>query len=117
MKPELMKQRTKSFAVSIVKECQQLPNSSVARTLGNQRLRSGTSVGANYRAACRAKSTPDFIHKLSIVEEECDESMYWMEIMEEAEVVPSGLFGHIHAEANELPAITVASIHTAKNRR
>jgi four helix bundle protein len=117
MTAEQMKQRTKSFAVTIVKECRHLPDTSIARTMGSQLLRSGTSVGANYRAACRAKSTPDFIHKLSIVEEECDESMFWMEIMEEAQVVPTATFGKIHAEAHEILAITVASINTAKSKR
>ena len=78
-----MKARTKAYANRIVKLCEALPDRWVARTLGGQLLRSGTSVGANYRAVCRAKSTADFLNKLRIVEEECDESLFWMELLVE----------------------------------
>ena len=71
------------YANRIVKLCAALPHDWVARTLGTQLLRSGTSVGANYRAVCRAKSTADFLNKLRIVEEECDESLFWMELLVE----------------------------------
>ncbi len=76
---EEMKTRTKQFALRILRLVQNLPPNLAAQIIGKQLLRSGTSVGANYRSACRAKSTADFIHKLSIVEEETDESIYWME--------------------------------------
>jgi four helix bundle protein len=81
MTREEMKKRTKEYANRVVKLCSALPNNWVAQTLGKQLLRSGTSVGANYRAVCRAKSTLDFINKLRIVEEECDESLFWMELL------------------------------------
>jgi four helix bundle protein len=81
MTREEMKSRTKEYANRIVRVCAALPNNWVAQTLGKQLLRSGTSVGANYRAVCRAKSNPDFINKLRIVEEECDESLFWMELL------------------------------------
>ena len=76
-----MRARTKTYASCIVKLCSALPNNWVAQTLGRQLLRSGTSVGANYRAVCRIKSNSDFINKLRIVEEECDESLFWMELL------------------------------------
>ena len=81
MTREVMKSRTKTYANRVVQVCAALPANWIAHTLGKQLLRSGTSVGANYRAVCRAKSTPDFIHKLRIVEEECDESLFWMELL------------------------------------
>src|SRR5580700_2062723 len=87
MTREDMKARTKAYACRIVKLCSTLPNNWVARTLGKQLLRSGTSVGANYRAVCRAKSQSDFINKLRIVEEECDESLFWMEILTDNQVI------------------------------
>jgi four helix bundle protein len=85
--------------------------------IGKQLLRSGTSVGANYRTACRAKSTADFISKMGTVEEETDESLYWMELLIEAEIVESVKLESLMEEADELLAITVASINTAKKRR
>src|SRR5262245_61007452 len=81
MTREQMKARTKQFANRIVKVSMTLPDNYVARILGSQLLRCGTSVGANYRAVCRAKSPADFINKLRIVEEECDESLFWMELL------------------------------------
>ena len=84
---EQIKQRTKQFALRTMRLVQSLSANDVARTLGKQLLRSGTSVGANYRAACRARSKAEFRAKLGIVEEECDESMYWMELLIEADLV------------------------------
>ena len=104
-----MKQRTKAFANRIVKLCSALPGSWIAQTLGRQLLRSGTSVGANYRAVCRAKSNADFVNKLRIVEEECDESMFWMELL-----VKASLLRNLTKEANEILAIVVASAKTAR---
>ena len=110
-----MKLRTKTYANRIVKLCSSLPNDWVAQTLGKQLLRSGTSVGANYRAVCRAKSSPDFINKLRIVEEECDESMFWMELLVENNLVKSSRLGNLMNEANEILAIVVASAKTARS--
>src|SRR5688572_19639592 len=90
MTKEELLQRTKTYALRVIKAVQALPRDEVAQILGRQLLRSGTSVGANYRAACRAKSTPDFINKLKIVEEECDESLYWMELLVESESMSLG---------------------------
>ena len=79
MTPDEMRVRTKSYANRVIKLCAALPKDWMARVLGAQLLRSGTSVGANYRAVCRAKSRADFLNKLKIVEEECDKSLFWME--------------------------------------
>ena len=114
-KHELL-QRTKLYALRVIKAVQALPRDAVSSTLGRQLLRAGTSVGANYRAACRAKSTADFVNKLKIVEEECDESIYWMELIVESGVMPPARFQPLIAEANELVAIVVASLRTARGR-
>ena len=87
------------------------------RALASQVVRSGTSVAANYRAACRAKSTADFIAKMGIVEEEADETLFWLELLEESELVRTAKLTAIKQEANELIAITVASIKTARRNR
>jgi four helix bundle protein len=88
----------------------------VAGVIGKQLLRAGTSVGANYRAATRAKSRADFILKLSIVEEECDETLYWMELLVEGEIMKERLLRPLMAEANEILSIVVASIVTARQK-
>lgn len=85
--------------------------------IGKQLLRSATSVGANYRAACRAKSNADFISKMGTVEEEADECLYWMELLAEAKLVQPEKLQPLMAEADELVAITVSSINTAKARK
>ncbi len=82
--------------------------------IGNQLLRSGTSVGANYRAACRARSKPDFISKASISIEEADESLYWMEMLVEAEIMPKEKLTVLIKEADEIVAILTASVKTAR---
>ena len=112
-----MKARTKRFALRIIKLVSSLPNISVATTIGKQLLRSGTSVGANYRAVCRAKSTADFICKLSIVEEEADESVYWMELLVESDIVAEALLADLIDEANQIVSIIVAAIKTSKLKR
>jgi len=114
-----LKKRTKSFALRIIKLVETLPNTQTGRVIGNQLLRSGTSVGANYRSACRARSPADFISKMGIVEEETDESLFWMELLVEAEIVKPEKLESLMKEADELLAITVASINTArrKNRK
>ena len=109
-----MKARTKAYANRVVRLCQALPNNWMARTLGNQLLRSGTSVGANYRAVCRAKSNPDFINKLRVVEEECDESLFWMEILADNNLVKMARLRDLMREGGEILAIVVSSAKTAR---
>lgn len=111
------KARTKKLAVAIVKQMDNLPSSRAADVMARQILRSGTSIGANYRAACRAKSVPDMINKMKIVEEESDETMYWLEVLVEAGIVPHEQVVEIHKETNEILAMTVASIKTLRNRK
>jgi four helix bundle protein len=109
-----MKDRTKAYANRTVRLCASLPGGWVAQTLGKQLLRSGTSVGANYRAVCRAKSTSDFINKLRIVEEECDESLFWMELLVENKLQKPEMLKPLMQEGHELLAIVVASAKTAR---
>jgi four helix bundle protein len=109
-----MRARTKAYASRVVKLCKALPDEWVARTLGMQLLRSGTSVGANYRAVCRAKSTPDFLNKLKIVEEECDESVFWMELLVENDLVKPRLLESLMKEGDEILSIVVASAKTTR---
>lgn len=115
MTREEMKQRTKDYANRVVRVCDSLPDGWVAQTLGKQLLRSGTSVGANYRAVCRAKSNADFINKLRIVEEECDESLFWMEILSDNQLVSASRLKKLMQEGNEILAIVVSSAKTARN--
>ena len=112
-----LKKRTKAFALRILKLVDDLPKTTPGRALASQIVRSGTSVAANYRAACRARSTADFIAKLGIVEEEGDETLFWLELLEESELVSATKLAAIKQEANELIAITVASIKTARRNR
>ena len=114
MTREDMKHRTKTYANRIVKLCAALPNNWIAQTLGKQLLRSGTSVAANYRAVCRSKSNSDFINKLRIVEEECDESLFWMELLAENKFVKPERLNDLMREADEILAIVVASAKTAR---
>jgi four helix bundle protein len=117
MKKEDLTRRTRLFALAVIRLVDSLPRGRVADVLGGQLLRSGTSVGANYRAACRARSVADFIAKMGLVEEELDESAYWMELLVEAQVVTQDKVGPLMREADELLAITVSSIKTAKARK
>lgn len=87
-----------------------------AEVIGKQLLRSATSVGANYRAACRARSTKEFIAKLGVVEEEADESEYWLELLMDGEIVKREVLADLHNEASEIVAMVVASIKTARDR-
>jgi len=107
-----LKQRTKQFSLRIVALVDALPNSVSGRNLGNQLFRSGTSVGANYRAACRGRSMAEFASKLGVVEEEADESAFWLEILIESGMMRSRLLAPLLREANELTAIMVASRRT-----
>ena len=115
MTPEEMKHRTKQFGLRVIRVVQTLPDNFVARTVGNQLLRSGTSVGSNYRAACRARSPAEFRAKLGIVEEEADESAYWLEVLVDANLVRAELLTELINEANEIVAIVVSSINTSRN--
>ena len=117
MNQEEMKQRTKLFALGIIQLVESLPKERTAEVLSRQLLRSGTSVGSNYRSACRAKSMADFISKMGIVEEEADESLYWMELLIEAGIEVTLQMKALMKEAGELLAITVASIKTARKSK
>ena len=110
MTKEEMKVRTKEYALRIIKAVQSLPENRVANVLGSQLLRSGTSVGA----ACRAKSTADFVNKLKIVEEEGDESLFWMELLIESGVTPHRKLCELMKEGDEIVAITVAALKTTR---
>jgi four helix bundle protein len=112
-----LKKRTKAFALRILKLVDAMPKTTAGRALASQIVRSGTSVAANYRAACRAKSPADFIAKMGIVEEEADETLFRLELLEESELVTGAKLTAIKQEANELIAITVASIKTARRNR
>ena len=112
-----LKSRTKKFAIDCWKLCKKIPQSREYNAYVNQLIRSSSSVGANYRAAQRAKSTADFINKLKIVEEEADESMYFLELF--MEILETNLedVKTLHIEANEIISIIVASINTAKKKQ
>jgi len=112
-----LKKRTKAFALRILKLVDAMPKTAAGRALASQIVRSGTPVAANYRAACRAKSPADFIAKMGIVEEEADETLFWLELLEESDLVTAAKLPAIKQEANELIAITVASIKTARRNR
>ncbi|MEW6366612.1 MAG: four helix bundle protein [Acidobacteriota bacterium] len=116
MSVEELKGRTKRFALEVLMFAKSLPRGPISDVLGRQMMRSGTSVGANYRAACRAKSNADFVSKMGTVEEELDETMYWMEMLVEAGIVRAEKTTSLMKEANQLLAITVASIRTARRR-
>ena len=117
MRKEDLTRRTRLFALAVIRLVESLPKGRIADVLGRQLLRSGTSVGANYRAACRARSTADFIAKMGLVEEELDESAYWMELLVEGRVVQSDTVEPLMRESDELLAITVSSFKTAKARK
>jgi four helix bundle protein len=112
--PENLKERTKHFALRIIRLCRTLPKTEESRILAKQLLRAGTSVGANYRAACRSRSRAEFIAKLGIVLEESDEAVFWLELLIEAGVGTHDSVQPLLREANELTSIFVASICTAK---
>ena len=117
MNAQDLKNRTKAFGVKIIHLVESFPNSKTADIIGRQILRSGTSVGANYRGAYRAKSRADFISKMGSVEEEADESIYWLEVLEESKIVQAARVKELQREANELVSIIVSSINTAKRSK
>ncbi|MBD0346304.1 MAG: four helix bundle protein, partial [Coleofasciculus sp. Co-bin14] len=114
MNEQEFKNRTKKLALRVIRLVSALPKSLVAEVIGKQLLRSATSVGANYRAACRGKSTADLIAKLGIVLEEADECIYWMELLVESELIPAEKLKSLMSETNEIVAMTVASIKTLR---
>jgi four helix bundle protein len=113
---ELFKARTRKLALDIIELVESLPRSRTADVIGRQLLRSGTSIGANYRAACRGKSKADVISKLAIVEEEGDETIYWMELLIESKLVEASCVNLSLKESNEIVAMVVASIKTLRGR-
>jgi four helix bundle protein len=114
MKNMDLKPRTKRFALEVILFFENLPKNEVARILGRQLLRAGTSVAANYRAAARSKSNADFIHKMGTVEEEADECLLWLELLAQSKTVDPSAVASLKREANELVAIAVSSINTAR---
>jgi len=112
-----LKERTKAYALRVMHLVESLPHTRTAEVIGRQLLRAATSVGANYRAACRAKSLADFIAKMGIVEEEADESLYWMELLIDSGLVTQNHLADLMDEGNALVAITVASIKTARRSK
>lgn len=117
MNPEEMRIRTRTFALRVIRLAESLPETPTARVIRNQMIRCGSSVGANYRAACRAKSKPDFAAKMGIVEEEADETVYWIELLCDAGIVRLQRVKDLLKEADEILAITVASIKSVKGLR
>ena len=117
MQPEQLKARTKQFAIRIVRVFKSLPKNDEARIIGKQLLRSGTSVAANYRAVCRSRSKAEFISKMSVVLEEADETVFWLELLVETNIIPAARLRDLLTEANELLAIFAASLWTAKQKR
>jgi four helix bundle protein len=113
---EVIKERTKKFAIECWRLCAKYDKGREYDAFCRQLIRCSSSVEANYRAACRAKSTADFINKLKIVEEETDESMYFLEILKEVDNIHQNEIKILYAEANELLSIVVASIKTVRNR-
>jgi len=110
-----LKDRTRKFALDVLHYCSQLPQKPEVRTVTGQLMRCGTSVGANYRAACRSKSKADFINKLSIVEEEADESEFWFEMLEGLGFGTDLELSRLKREGSELVAIMVQSKKTARS--
>jgi four helix bundle protein len=117
MNEQAFKDRTRKFGLAVIRLVETLPRSRTADVIGRQLLRCGTSVGANYRAACRGRSISDVISKLGVVEEEADESIYWLDLLVDSHVVSSEQVSSLREEADELVAMTVASIKTLRGRK
>src|SRR5437588_4916694 len=112
-----LQDRTKAFAVRIIKSFARLPNDEAARIIGRQFLRSGTSLAAKYRSPCRARSTADFISKISVVAEEADETLFWFELLVESQLIAARTLQPVMSECEELLKIFGASLATAKRNR
>ena len=109
-----LKRRTRRFAGDVVRFAGRLPRDQAAGIISKQLIRSAMSIGANYRAACKARSKPDFISKIAIAEEEADETQYWFEILYDLRIIGDDEFKILHNEASELTAILTSSGKTAK---
>ena len=116
MTPDTLRVRTRQFAVSIIRFCRTLPRTDESWVIGRQLLRSGTSIGANYRAVCRARSDAEFVAKLGTTIEEADETAYWLEVLVEAEIVGAASVRTFLSEGDQLTRIFVASRETARRR-
>ena len=114
MTKDELKKRTKQFALRIINLVEEIPHSKTGHTIGNQMIRSGTSIAANYRTACRTRSNVDFISKITIVEEECDETLFWLELLEESNLMKNGIVMSLQKEAGELTAIFTATGKSAR---
>jgi len=117
MTPEELKARTKKFAADTIRFARSLPGDDATRVMRKQLVRCASSVGANYRSACLAKSGPDMINKLKTVEEESDESKYWFELLVDSDTIPASAIAVLHKEADELFRIMTASIATLRKRQ
>ncbi len=117
MKNEDLKKRTKIFALEIIRLYSTLPKNAEAQIIGKQVLRSGTSVGANYREGCRARSAQEFVAKLGICLQELEETTYWLELLVDSGLVKHDVITSVLSESNELTAIFVSSINTAKSKK
>ena len=117
MNPDEMKRRTKEFAKKIIEFCRELPDNREGRLIGNQLFKSGTSIAANYRAACRGRSKAEFVAKLGIVLEEGDETLFWLEIIGEMKIHDESSVEYLMQECDEIVAIMVSSVKTAKQTR
>ncbi|MBM3327110.1 MAG: four helix bundle protein [Calditrichaeota bacterium] len=113
--PDFLKPRTKRFALAMIRLCEGLPKGKTADVISRQLIRSSCSVAANHRASCRAKSKPDFLSKLAIVEEEIDECLCWLELLHESNQIPKDKFDAAYKEADEIISIVVASIKTMRS--
>ena len=112
-----LKGRTKTFALDVIRFAEWLPNNQTGWILGKQLLRAGTSVGANYRAACKSRSKAEFIAKIGVVEEEADECCYWLELIQASKLVDISKVENLYREANELTAIMAASRRSASKEQ
>ncbi|HEV7747455.1 MAG TPA: four helix bundle protein [Pyrinomonadaceae bacterium] len=117
MNPEELKTRTRGFALRIIRLAESLPETPTGKVIRSQLIRCGSSVGANYRAACRARSRADFVSKMGIVEEEADETIYWMELLIDAAIVKRSRIADLLDEANQILSIVISSIKTARGSR
>jgi four helix bundle protein len=116
MDEQQFKQRTKAIALRVIKLIGALPRGRAEDVLARQLMRSATSIGANYRAACRGRSAADMIARLSVVEEEADEAIYWIELLTESDYVPAKKVEPLRNEIHEIVSMTVASIKTLRSR-
>lgn len=117
MTPDELKKRTKQFGLRVIKLVEALPKTQITVVIGRQLVKCATSIGANYRSACRGKSKADFIAKLAIAEEEADESAYWLEMLIETKIVKPSSVAELLREADELTAILTSSRKTAKSNK